>query len=95
MALGDQAVAGAGRRTFLDEAIDITAEVGRTAAAAAGELELFNAEADHLAGLRDSESGVSLQEETMRLSQFQHASEAQVRFLSTIDNLLGTMIENL
>lgn len=95
VALGDQTTAGGGRRTFLDEAIDITAQVGRTAAAAGGELELFNAEADHLAGLRDSESGVSLQEETMRLSQFQHASEAQVRFLSTIDELLGTMIESL
>jgi len=51
--------------------------------------------AHHLAGLRDATSGVSLQEEMSNLSQFQHASEAQVKFLSAVDELLGSIIEGL
>jgi flagellar hook-associated protein 1 FlgK len=93
--LRDQPLAGGGRRTFVDAGIDIGAEVGRSAAEAMGERDFFTAQGNHLAGLRDAVSGVSLQEEMSNLSQFQHAAEAQVQFLSTVDDLLGSIIDRL
>jgi len=40
-------------------------------------------------------SGVSLQEEMSNLSQFQHAVEAQLQFITTVDQLLGSIIQDL
>jgi flagellar hook-associated protein 1 FlgK len=95
MALRDQPLAAGGTRTFTDAGIDIVAGIGFDAARSAAERDFFSAQSDHLAGLRDSMSGVSLQEEMTHLSQFQHAAEAQVQFLTTIDELLGTIVQSL
>jgi flagellar hook-associated protein 1 len=93
--LRDQPLADHGLRTFLDAGIQIVADVGRAAADAVVDRDFFTAQGEHLEGLRDSFSGVSLEEEMSNLSQFQHASEAQVKFLSTVDELLNTIIEGL
>ncbi|HKE15157.1 MAG TPA: flagellar hook-associated protein FlgK [Kofleriaceae bacterium] len=95
LALRDQRLADGGQRTFVDAGIQIVADIGRSAADAAVDRDFFKAQGDHLAGLRDSVSGVSLEEEMSNLSQFQHAAEAQVKFLSTVDDLLGTIIQGL
>lgn len=95
MGLRDQPLASGGTRTFTDAGIDVVADVGFQAASAAAERDFFAIQSEHLAGLRDSLSGVSLQEEMTNLSQFQHAAEAQVKFLGTIDELLGSIIEGL
>ena len=95
VALRDQPLAAGGTRTFIDAGIDVAAGVGRSAAEAVADRDFFGAQGDHLSGLRDSISGVSIQEEMTSLSQFQHASEAQVQFLHTVDELLGTIIEGL
>jgi flagellar hook-associated protein 1 FlgK len=95
VALRDQPLASGGTRTFVDAGIDIAADVGRAAADAMAERDFFGVQGEHLAALRDAASGVSLQEEMSNLSQFQHAAEAQVRFLSTVDALLGSIIEGL
>jgi flagellar hook-associated protein 1 FlgK len=95
VALRDQSLADQGRRTFVDAGIDVSAALGRSAAEVLGDRDFFTAQGQHLAGLRDSMSGVSLQEEMSNLSQFQHATEAQVKFLSTVDELLDTVIQGL
>jgi flagellar hook-associated protein 1 FlgK len=95
LGLADQPLADGGRRTFADAGIEIGAGIGRSAAEAASDSDFFSAQGQHLAGLRDSMSGVSLQEEMSNLSQFQHAAEAQLQFISTVDQLLGSIIEGL
>jgi flagellar hook-associated protein FlgK len=38
---------------------------------------------------------VDLDEELANLSRFQHAAEAMTRFVSTVDSLLGSIIDRL
>ena len=95
LAVRDQRVAGGGAKTLGEAAIDIIGDVGRSAAdaKAAGvrDAEVGN----HLAGLRDSLSGVDLDEELAKMVHFQHASEAMTRFLSTVDSMLGDLLTRL
>jgi flagellar hook-associated protein 1 FlgK len=95
MSLRDQPLADGGRRTFTDAGIQIPLGVGRAAADAIVDRDFHSAQGTYLDGLRDSMSGVSLHEEMSNLSLFQHAAEAQVQFLSTVDELLGTIIQGL
>ncbi len=95
IALRDQAVAGGGTQTLSDAAITVVGDVGVRAAEASGAAERDAAVSDHLAGLRDSLAGVDLDEELAKLVQFQHASEAMTRFLSTIDGMLGDLLARL
>jgi len=95
VALKDQPVAGNGTRTFVDQAITMLGNVGAAAASTRGAHELELARSEVLAGLRDGLSGVSLAEEASNLSQYQHASEAAVRFIGTVDQMLDFLITNL
>lgn len=47
---------------------------------------------DHLDGLRESVSGVSIDEEVTNLNASQHAYNAAARVISTIDEMLDTLI---
>ena len=58
----------------------------RTAQATRGEV------VSQIARLRDSVVGVSLDEEAASLMKFQRAYEANARFFSTVDQLLGTLL---
>jgi len=51
--------------------------------------------AGHLGGLRDALSGVDLDEEMSNLVRFQHGAEAMTRFISTIDGMLGDLLNRL
>ena len=95
LALRDQRVAGGGTQTLADAAIDVIADVGRQAADAEAATARDGAIGEHLAGLRDSLSGVDLDEELAKMVHFQHASEAMTRFLSTVDDLLGDLLARL
>ncbi len=46
-----------------------------------------------LQNLRDGQSGVSLDEEMVNLIQYQRGFESSAKFLSTIDEMMGTLIE--
>jgi flagellar hook-associated protein 1 FlgK len=94
-ALGNQLLAGGGTRSFTDEAIHSLGALGLAARQAKGDADVEQARGDALAALRDGLSGVSLEDEMVRLSQFQHAAEAATRFVSTVDNMLNDMIKNL
>ncbi len=81
-----------GDHTFVDSYGKIASEVGtetrrnRMAARGAGDTM------DQLENLRDSISGVSLEEEMMDLTRFQRGFEASSRFVQTIDEMMATII---
>jgi flagellar hook-associated protein 1 FlgK len=93
-ALGSQPVA-LGGRTLGDAALDVVSGVALAASDARGEVTRDGLVSDHLAGLRDSLSGVDTQEELTNLARFEHASAAMTKFVSTIDSMLGSLIDQL
>jgi flagellar hook-associated protein 1 FlgK len=92
--LGSATVASGGR-TLGGAALDVVSQVGTRAATAKADVERDEVVSAHLASLRDSLAGVDLQEEMTNLARFEHASSAMTRFVSTIDGLLGDLIDRL
>jgi len=81
--------------TLSDAAINVLGAVGTSAAEAAADAARDADISDHIAGLRDSLSGVDLNEELAKLVHFQHASEAMTKFLSTIDGMLSDLLARI
>lgn len=86
---------GGGTRTATDEAIHLLAGIGRLATDAQSAQDLHTARGDMLAASRDALSGVSIEEEMLRLSEFQRAAEAASTFVSTVDQMLANLISTL
>ncbi len=95
LGLRDATTAAGGSRTAVDEAINILAGVGRLAADSQSAQDLHMARGDMLAARRDSLSGVSIEEEMLRLSEFQRAAEAASTFVSTVDEMLANLLATL
>lgn len=93
--LREQPLAGGGARSFVEEAIGTLASVGSYAQQASGALALETARTDVLASMRDSLSGVSIEEEMMRLSQLQRSAEAASSFVATVDDMLASLLATL
>jgi flagellar hook-associated protein 1 FlgK len=68
------------------------ASVGSATADAASRLEAKQAEFDQLQGIRESVSGVNLDEELANLLSFQRAYEASARLITTADDLFQTVL---
>lgn len=81
--------------TLANAALGLVSGIGRQAADANANVAREGLVSEHLAGLRDSLAGVDIQEELTNLSKFEHASSAMTRFVSTIDGLLGDLIDRL
>lgn len=94
-AVGSQTVASGGTRTLGDAAIDIVAGLAQSTADAKGAVTRDSLVADHLASLRDSLVGVDTQEEMTNLARFEHASSAMTKVVSTINDMLGSLIDAL
>ncbi len=82
-------------RTLGDSALEFASKIGRAASTANADVSRDELVSQHLASLHDSLSGVDLQEEMTNLSRFEHASSAMTKFVSTIDGLLGDLIDRL
>ena len=95
LALRQASVAGGGTRTATDEAINLLAGVGRLASNSQSAMNLHAARGDMLAARRDSLAGVSIEEEMLRLSEFQRAAEAASTYVSTIDEMLANLLATL
>lgn len=84
-----------GGKTLSNAALAMVTSVGLQNAEAKASASREGLVSEHLAGLRDSLAGVDVQEELTNLSKFEHASSAMTRFVSTIDSLLGDLIDRL
>lgn len=95
-ALRDQPLAGSGSsQTFVDEGLRMMTSLGFMVQDAKADQDIAALRVDSLASMRDSLTGVSVEEELTRLQGFQRASEASARVLQTVDSLLGNLIEML
>ncbi len=73
----------------------LIAEIGLKSKSINTDLEYNNQVNDQLNALRDSTSGVSLDEEMANLIKFQHAYTAAAKLISISDELLKTLIDSV
>jgi flagellar hook-associated protein 1 FlgK len=81
-----------GQATFADSWSELVYAAGRDVSVALSEQKVRGEIVRQVSNLRDSTSGVSLDEEAADMMRFQRAYEANARFFSTIDDLLGTLM---
>lgn len=86
---------GSGTAPPSDRFAAIAADVGTRHASAEAESELRADTVLQAETLRESASGVSLDEETMNLNRFQRAFEASTRVLRVADELLDNLMKSL
>jgi flagellar hook-associated protein 1 FlgK len=91
-ALRDSRVLTAGTATFGDFWSGIVYRVGRDIRAARDEQQTRSELVRQLEVLRDSASGVSLDEEAANLMRFQRAYEANARYFQAVDQSLATLL---
>jgi flagellar hook-associated protein 1 FlgK len=85
----------AGGKTLAGAALDIVSSIGIAASESGSDVARDQIVSDNLASLRDSLAGVDIQEELTNLARFEHATSAMTRFVSTVDGLLGDLIDRL
>ena len=93
VALEDASFATLGGKTF-NQYWDISStDLAVKAQEASGDLEATTATLTALENQRDSESGVSLDEEGANLIRFQNSYEAMARYITVIDELLQQLLQ--
>jgi flagellar hook-associated protein 1 FlgK len=92
--LGNQTVA-AGGKTLGDAAIDVVAGIAQANSDAKAQVTSQTLISSHLDSLRDSLSGVDGQEEMTNLAKFQSASSAMTKVVTTINDMLSSLIDAL
>lgn len=91
--LSEVSLAAGGSRTAAGEVGAIVGWVGGEVDAALGQAQAADDELMHLSAQAASSEGVSLDEEMVRLVQYQRSYEASARFLHTVDSLLARLME--
>jgi flagellar hook-associated protein 1 len=84
-----------GGRTAAETYGDIVGSIGQRKAAIAQAVDTQNAIKEQVQAMRESVSGVSLDEEMVSLTKYQRAYEAAGRVLSTADELLQDLINRV
>lgn len=87
-----QKTMGKGESTFDDFYNNIVGRVGVSASRANSELETQKDTLKQLKNIRESVSGVSLDEETAKMIEFQKSFEAAARMIRTSDEMLQTVL---
>ncbi|MDX2055295.1 MAG: flagellar hook-associated protein FlgK [Polyangiaceae bacterium] len=90
-----QAVSGGGTRTPAEDFAALLGQVGQLKAGAASTAATQEALKAQAKDLRETVSGVSLDEEMISLTQYQRAYEASTKVLQTVDQLLDELIQRL
>jgi flagellar hook-associated protein 1 len=90
--LRDAKVLGGGTATMGDAWAQLVYTVGQDANAAKGDEESRGEVVRQIENLRDSVSGVSLDEETANMMKFQRAYEANAKYFSVINSTLDTLL---
>ncbi len=91
--LGEKQVASLGNQTFAAYYSNILSSIGTRSQTGGNALEAEQVVADQLFKLRESESGVSLDEETTKLLQYQRAYEAAARLITVADELTLSILD--
>ncbi len=91
-ALADQNKAGGGVQTFNEAYATLVGEAGVATRRANDEYTMRETAIAHIKMIRDSTSGVSLDEEMINLIQYQRAYQASARVLSAVDESIQTLI---
>lgn len=89
--LRDALVLEGGSATLVDSWSHLAFRVGRDTRASIDGLKAQSDIVEQIEALRDSVSGVSLDEEAVQMIKFQRAYEANARFFSTIDQTLSVL----
>lgn len=90
--LGSQSIAGLGNKSFTDAFASQVGSFGFALSNANTEVANQGAVAQMLQNQRDSVSGVSLEEEMANLITFQQAYAASSKIITTVDQMLQTVI---
>lgn len=91
----NKAVMVGGTKTFDDYFADAVTNVGLKGEQAQTNLLSQNAIMDDLHNLRDSISGVNIDEELAEIMKFQHGYNAAAKFITVWDSLIDTVINRL
>src|SRR6185503_2492593 len=89
--LRDARVLEGNSATLVDSWSHLAFRVGRDTRAAVDGLKAQSDIVEQIDALRDSVSGVSLDEEAVNMIKFQRAYEANARFFSTVDETLSIL----
>ena len=81
-----------GTATFDDYYNSVVSDVGNDVQTASTNFDHQTSMVNHLNNYRESISGVSLDEEMINLIKFQHAYDAAAKLITTVDELLNTVI---
>ncbi|MCA9624425.1 MAG: flagellar hook-associated protein FlgK, partial [Myxococcales bacterium] len=73
----------------------ITGEVGTLLQSTAGDVGLRSATVAHVESARESQSGVSLDEEMVALTKYQRAYEASLKVLQTADEMMAELMQRI
>jgi len=90
--LGSNNIAGLGNQTFSDSYSQTVAGLGQAVSSMNDQVTNSTAVASMLTQQRSSVSGVSLDEEMTNLMQFQKAYEASAQLITTVNQMLTTLI---
>jgi flagellar hook-associated protein 1 FlgK len=91
-AMRDGLTMNGGRATFGDAWAQIVSTVGQTIQTSGTELASRQEVVNQIENLRDSVSGVNLDDETANMVKFQTAYEANARYFQTVNSLLDTLM---
>lgn len=94
-ALSNQNVATGGTQTLEDAALGVVSTVASAAATATADVTRNTALTQNLTALQTSISGVDTNEELTNLSKFENTSDALVHVVSSVDDMLSTLITDL
>lgn len=93
--LADALISGGGTRTATQAYSDIVGDIGLRKQNARLEAETREGILAQVTTMRESASGVNLDEEMVNLTKYQRAYDASAKVLSTADQLLADLIESL
>lgn len=93
--LANTRAASGGTRTLSDASLDILSDLGSATATAKADAAGDQVLDQHLGDLRDSLAGVDITEEQANLTRYESSVSALTKFVSTIDNLMTNLIQNL
>ncbi|MEI7895102.1 MAG: flagellar basal body rod C-terminal domain-containing protein, partial [Myxococcales bacterium] len=91
--IGNKKIASVNTRTPAEAYSDIVGDVGIRKSGASQDAQVRSSMKAQAKSMRDSASGVSLDEEMISLSKYQRAYEASAKLLRTADELLTTFMQ--